>query len=236
MATLSPHRAGGHRVEFVVYLPSGERYRRTVYRRDKRQAEDLLGLATRLEALTRQQALTPDLAVSFQHADLLRSEDLTRLFPERRTVAFDRQALLATYAELCRRQCTSETVISINLSRAAHLLDRLGDLSPLSCSQVERWQNARLVEVSRKTVNLELDVLRQLLDLCVQQRWRQDNPARAVKKLSWKLSRLPQALTFIQVQAALQRAWEASQQAPATTLKGCRYRLLVAGIYFGLRR
>lgn len=236
MATLSRHQAGGYRIEFRLYLPDGARYLRTIYRRDKRQADNLLGLATRLEALLRQQALTPDLAVTFQHAGLLRPEDLPRLFPERRTLAFDRQAVLASYAELCRRQCTSPTVIAINQSRARHLVERLGDLSALSAHAIERWQDVRLTEVARKTVNLEMDVLRQLLDLCMRHRWRADNPARAVKKLPWKMSRLPQALRYEQVQAALRLAAEVSPRAGATSLAVQRYRLLVAGIFFGLRR
>jgi site-specific recombinase XerD len=53
MASLGRHRTGGHRLVFTLYLPSGDRYDRTLYRRDKREAENLLGLATRLEALLR---------------------------------------------------------------------------------------------------------------------------------------------------------------------------------------
>jgi integrase len=236
MASLGSHRAGGHRLIFTIYLASGDRYDRTLYRRDKREAENLLVLATRLEALLRQHALTPDLAVTFQHEGLLRTEDLTRLFPDRRTLAFDRRALLASYAELCRRQCTSDRVIAINQSRAEHLIDALGDLSALSHHAVEAWQNTRLSEVARKTVNLEMDVLRQLLDLWMRHRWRPDNPARQVKKLPWKLSRLPQALTYAQVQEALRLAAELPPRAGPTSLAAQRYRLLVAGIFFGLRR
>jgi integrase len=236
MASLGSHRAGGHRLIFTIYLASGDRYDRTLYRRDKREAENLLVLATRLEALLRQHALTPDLAVTFQHEGLLRTEDLTRLFPDRHTLAFDHRALLASYAELCRRQCTSDRVIAINQSRAEHLIDALGDLSALSHHAVEAWQNTRLSEVARKTVNLEMDVLRQLLDLWMRHRWQPDNPARQVKKLPWKLSRLPQALTYAQVQEALRLAAELPPRAGPTSLAAQRYRLLVAGIFFGLRR
>jgi site-specific recombinase XerD len=90
--------------------------------------------------------------------------------------------------------------------------------------------------VARKTVNLEQDVLRQLLDLCIRHRWRPDNPARIVKKLPWKLSRLPQALTYVQVQEALRLAANLPPRAGLTSLAAQRYRLLVAGIFFGLRR
>jgi hypothetical protein len=71
MANLGRHRTVGYRVVFTIFLPSGDRYTRTLYRRDKRQAEDLLGLATHMESLLRQHALTTDLAVTFQHESLL---------------------------------------------------------------------------------------------------------------------------------------------------------------------
>jgi site-specific recombinase XerD len=207
MASLGRHRTGGYRIVFTIFLPSGDRYTRTLYRRDKRE-----------------------------HEDLLRPEDLTRLFPDRRTLACDRKALLASYTELCRWQCTSDRVIAINVSRADHLLDTLVDLSATSQDAIETWQNDRLEKVARKTVNLEHDVLRQLLDLCVRLRWRADNPARMVKKLPWKFSRLPQALTYVQVQEALRLAAEAPPRADPTSVAAQRYRLLVVGIYFGLRR
>jgi hypothetical protein len=76
MAPLSRHRAGGRRVRFAIDLPSGARDERTVYRRDKCQAENLLGLATCLEALLHQKALTGELGVRFQHEGLLRPDDL----------------------------------------------------------------------------------------------------------------------------------------------------------------
>jgi integrase len=57
-----------------------------------------------------------------------------------------------------------------------------------------------------------------------------------VKKLPCKLSRLPQALTYVQVQEALRLAAEVPARSGPTTLAVQCYRLLVAGIYFGLRR
>jgi site-specific recombinase XerD len=127
-------------------------------------------------------------------------------------------------------------VIAINVSRAERLLDMLGDLSAIGQVAIETWQNKRLGTVARKTVNLEQDVLRQLLDLCVRHRWRPDNPARQVRKLPWKLSRLPQALTYVRVREALRIAAEVPPRAGPTSLAAQRYRLLVAGIFFGLRR
>jgi hypothetical protein len=39
MASLGRHRTGGYRLLFTIYLASGDRYRRTLYRSDKRKAE-----------------------------------------------------------------------------------------------------------------------------------------------------------------------------------------------------
>jgi integrase len=135
-----------------------------------------------------------------------------------------------------RLKAARPTAIYRNLFRAEKLLDRLGNLSRLTGEDVRAWRQERLRQVARKTVNLELDVLRQLLDECQRLGWRPDNAARQVEKLSWKLSRLPQALTYAQVQTVLDRAREAGAGAPPASLKGSLYRLVVAGMYFGLRR
>ena len=90
--------------------------------------------------------------------------------------------------------------------------------------------------MARKTVNLEHDVLRQLLDHCQRLGWRTDNPARRLKKLEWKMVRLPRALTHLQVQQALESARELGKGAPPESLQAQRYRVVVAGIFFGLRR
>jgi integrase len=66
--------------------------------------------------------------------------------------------------------------------------------------------------------------------------WREDNPARQLKKLPWKVSRLPKALSREQVQMLLDRARELGAEAPPASLHDCLYRLVVAGIFFGLRR
>jgi integrase len=126
------------------------------------------------------------------------------------------------------------------IRRVSHTLRLLNKLTrPLSAitqDTIEAWQNDRLSTAARKTVNLEHDVLRQLIDLCVRHHWRPGNPARLVKKLPWKLSRLPQALTYVQVQEALRLAAEVPPRAGPNSLAAQRYRLLVAGIFFGLRR
>jgi integrase len=131
---------------------------------------------------------------------------------------------------------TSPQAIAINIGRAAKLIDTLRNLSTLDEAGVRRWRQERATQVARKTVNLEHDVLRQLLDHCQRLGWRTDNPARGLKKLEWKLARLPRALTFVQVQQTLERAREMGEGSPPESLQAQLYRLMVAGIFFGLRR
>jgi hypothetical protein len=69
-------------------------------------------------------------------------------------MAFDCRAVLASYTELCRRYWTIDRVIAIDVSRAEWLLDTLGDLSAIRQETIEAWQNDRLSNVARKTVNL----------------------------------------------------------------------------------
>jgi integrase len=130
----------------------------------------------------------------------------------------------------------SARAIHINVLGAEKLLDRLGSVSKLTEQGTRDWLDKRSEEVASKTVNLEMDVLRQLCDLCQRLGWRPDNPAGAVNKLPWKLSRLPLALTFVQVQRVLQVAHQLATEAPLRSLAGQCERLLIAGIYLGLRR
>jgi site-specific recombinase XerD len=235
MATLSRHHAG-YRIRYRIYYPDGSTIVAYVYRTHRADARELHRLATTLEGVTRQNALTPALAIMYQHHRLLRPADLQQWFPGRDPLAFDAEALMQTYERQCQTQMTSSAAIHRNLLRAGHLLTRLGNLSALDVAGVRRWQALRLQTVSRRTVNIELDVLRQLEDLCVEHGWRTDNPARQLKKLPNQQARLPQALTYAQVGALLQHAQALSKPAAPTSLAGCAFRLVVAGIFFGLRR
>jgi integrase len=132
--------------------------------------------------------------------------------------------------------CTSQDTIRENLRCAGKFVIRLGNLASLTEASVRAWLQARLGEVSRKTVNLEMDTLRQLLDLCQRFGWRDDNPAWTLGKLPWKPSRLPRALTVTQIDTPLQAAQVLGQGAPPLSRASQCYRMVVAGIFFGLRR
>jgi integrase len=144
--------------------------------------------------------------------------------------------LLEAYREECALQCTNQEVIREDLRRAGKFVDEFGNLARLTEADLRVWQQQLARRVSRKTVNLYLGTLRQLFDLCIRFGWREDNPGRQLKKLPWKVSRLPKALTRDQVQVLLDRVREAGAEAPPASLHGCLYRLVVAGIFFGLRR
>jgi site-specific recombinase XerD len=234
----SPTRySKGYKVRYRVYYPDGSDRVAFAYRIAKRDAEQLLGQASQRESITRQNALTPDTATPFQHWRLLTEADLQRWWPRRAgPLQYDAQALGEAYWRECQVRCTSAETIVENRRRAGKLLAEFGNLARLTEADVRAWQQARAAEVARKTVNLELDVLRQLVDLCQRFGWCEANAARAVRHLPWKVSRLPQALSCVQVQEVLTRAREAGAEAPPSSLVGQLYRLVVARIYFGLRR
>jgi integrase len=235
MASLTRYTKGW-KIRYRVYYPTGTHRTATVFRSTKRDADHLVGMASQLEPITRQNALTHETAIPFVHWHLLKDEDVQQWFPGRVTLAFDADVLLDAYARQCQARMTSSAAIHRNLFRAKHLLARLGNLGVITSTDIQRWQEERASERTRKTVNLEMDVLRQLLDLCHKHGWRQDNPARALKKLPWKQSRLPKALTFDQAHQALERARVLGAGAPPSSLKGQLYRLVVASLFFGLRR
>jgi integrase len=235
MASLTRY-SKGYKVRYRIYYPDGANRVALAYRTSQREALRLKGQAETLESITAQNALTPETAIPFVHHRLLTADDLQAWFPKRVTLAFDRRVLLREYEAACREEMTSPQAIAINLLRAAKLIDTVGNLSTLDEARLRRWRQARAAQVARKTVNLEHDVLRQLLDHCQRLGWRADNPARGLKKLAWKLARLPWALTYLQVQQALERARALDEGAPPASLQAQLYRLVVAGIFFGLRR
>jgi hypothetical protein len=236
MASLTRY-SKGYKIRYRVYYADGTSRVAFAYRRLKRDAEDILGQARQLESLTRQNALTLETATPFQHWHLLTDDDLARWFPRRTgPLHYDPQVLLETYCVECTLHCTSQEVIRENTRRAGKFMDELGNLARLTETDLRQWQRELAGRVSRKTVNLYWDTLRQLLDLCVRYGWRQDNPARQIHKLTWKVSRLPHALTRDQVQQVLDRAQALGAAPGASSVQRCLYRLVVAGIYFGLRR
>ena len=96
-------------------------------------AEDVLGQASQLESITRQNALTLDTATPFQHWRLLTDEDLQRWFPRRSgPLRYDPQVLLEAYRTECTLHCTSTEVIRENTRRARKFVDELGNLARLT--------------------------------------------------------------------------------------------------------
>ena len=82
MASLTRY-SKGYKIRYRVYYPDGSARVAFAYRRAKRDAEDVLGQASQVESITRQNALTLDTATPFQHWRLLTDEDLQRRFPRR---------------------------------------------------------------------------------------------------------------------------------------------------------
>jgi hypothetical protein len=97
MASLTWHRKG-HRVRYRIYYPDGTSRVEAVERTRQREATLLLGQAEKLESLTLQNALTPEVAIPFVHLGLLTDDDLARWFPRRPSpLHYDREALLEAY-------------------------------------------------------------------------------------------------------------------------------------------
>jgi integrase len=226
----------GWKVRYRVYFPDGHSQVKFVYRVHRQPAADLQAEASQLERLTQQNVLRREAATAYQHLGLLTAADLAQWFPTPPVHPYDAGQLLDAYERQCVTRMTGARAIEYNLRRARALCATLGDLSRLTLADVTRWQEDRARQVARKTVNLEHDVLRQLLDLCEQTEWSSGNVARRLRRLSWKPSRLPQALTVDQVARVLTQARAVSAQAAPWSSASQVYPLLVAGLYFGLRR
>src|SRR6266850_118290 len=154
MASLTRY-SKGYKIRYRVYYPDGTDRVAFAYRRIKRDADDVLGQASQLESITRQNALTLDTATPFQHWRLLTDEDLQRWFPRRSgPLRYDPWALLEAYRAECALHCTSQEVIRENTRRAGKFVDELGNLARLTEADLRQWQHELAGRVSRKTVNL----------------------------------------------------------------------------------
>jgi hypothetical protein len=124
MASLT-HYSKGDKIRYRAYHPDGSDRIAFAYRRAKCDSEDVLGQASQVESITRQNALTLDTATAFQHWRLLTDEDLQHWFPRRSgPLRYDPRALLEAYHAECSLHCTSLGVIRENTRRAGKFVFR----------------------------------------------------------------------------------------------------------------
>ncbi len=208
------------RVFFRVWTPQGKFLEKAKDSSTKSKAALLLSEAEKLEARSQRGLLTQTDIRTF-HAVGLLSDKQTRLFlgyPPDLTW----ETLLEQYSTYSSTHCHPRTHRE-NMKRGRKLVEGFAARGVLpdqiTSNDIEDWKVSRKrAGVQNKTVNLELDVLRKLLDPIFN---KQDNPARLAQKLDVsKMGRLPRALTPDEDEVALRLAWQ--------------HRHLLAGLFWPL--
>jgi integrase len=196
------------RVFYRVWTPQGKFLERAKDSPNKGKAALLLSEAEKLEARSQRGLLTEADIRAFHAVGLLTAKH-ARLFlgyPPDLTW----ETLLEQYSTYSSTHCRPRTHRE-NMKRARKLVESFGarGVPPdqMSSNDIADWKVSRKrAGVQNKTVNLELDVLRKILDPIFS---KQDNPARLVPKLDVsKMGRLPRALTPDEDEAALRLAWQ----------------------------
>jgi integrase len=218
------------RLAFDVWLPNG---RRQIVREfgSRDDAYTVLADAEGLEARSRRSLLSSADIEHFHRVGLL-GEAEARLFLGR-SPNVSWEELRQRYERMSAARCRPETHLK-NMSRVAQVIRRISDgvPEPSKCSRegIEAFVRRRKAAgAQNKGVNLDLDVLRQLLDAAFPSG---QNPARAVAKLNVAvMGRLPRALTPEEDEKAMRLAWRSHKR-----LGGVLWPLYLVYRFAGVRR
>lgn len=130
-----------------------------------------------------------------------------------------------------------------NKARVQHVLDFFGDDLPvnmIATEHIEEYRRCRLEMPARKnsprkvtpsTVNKEIIKLGQLLDIAVERKAIEDNPARKLKPLRDEGQRIPRALSGDEIKRLSKTAQEQKE-----LFKGWAYEVVLTYLYTGMRR
>lgn len=218
------------RLMFDIWLPTGHRQITREFR-SRDEAYSVLADAEGLEARSRRSLLSSADVEYFHRLGLL-GEAEARLFLGRSpNVSWDE--LRERYERTSAARCRPETHLK-NKSRVAQLIRRMADgiPHPSKCSRdgIEAFiRRRKAAGAQNKSVNMDLDVLRQLLDPAFPPG---QNPARAITKLNVAImGRLPRALTPEEDEKAMRLAWKDRKR-----LSGVLWPLYLVYRFAGLRR
>ena len=200
-------RAPRWRVRFGVFYPDGSRTVRSKLTPRKAEAGLLRAEASRFERLSRTGTATQQDLGHFLRLGLISKDDYLRLGGTPLDMSWEE--VLSAYTASSYGRCRYFTHQN-NAARAARIVAFLGPRTPVarvSEADILAYLAARSTEVSKKTLKLELDIARQLLDHPVsggvlrQPPWNllmSANPARRIQgyESSVARSRFPRALSL----------------------------------------
>ena len=229
------------RVRFVVFYPDGSRTIRSKLTPRKAAAGLFRAEATRLERLSRTGTATQQDLGHFLRLSLISKDDYLRLGGTQLDMGWGE--VLSAYTSSSYGRCRFFTHRN-NEARAERIVAFLRERAPVARigeEDIRAYLTSRSPEASKKTLKIELDVARQLLDYPVsrgvlrQPPWNllmSANPARRIKGFESPVARtrFPRALSFEEDLQLLALARDVEVTAPALAAAILLLR------FYGLRR
>lgn len=246
MAKIYKHKIHGFQIRFTVYFPDGSqktKYRATSY---KGYADELLRCATFIENGSRAGNLTTREIAQARHDKLL-TEDEARLLSGGKAVEiYSLERVFSNYeisSQLKNRPYTHKSA----MGKARFLIKWLQShpIPTLTIADVKLYAHQRqsgelvnpnsfnnytVVGVAPKTINHEIDVLRNLIDEAVALCMVDGNVAKAVK-VSQKNNTIRRSLKRDEINKLFEAA-DLSRH----LCRGYAYEIIMFGLYTGMRR
>jgi site-specific recombinase XerD len=239
MAKIYRHKNRGWQVRYRVYFPDGGEREKYSYARTQVLAGQKLGYAEQLEARSLKNILTREDLLFFIRIKLVTSAEADRLNGDR-VVEIPTLADLRMEFETASAAENRPGTHAVNRIRLGHLVDHFGPdrtVDTISETDVAEYRIRRLEgtngkkPVSKVTVNKEIIKLAQILDLAVDRRAIETNPARAIRRYKETKTRKPRSLTRDEIKTLLGTAVLEKQ-----ILAGIAFPIITAYLYTGMRR
>lgn len=243
MATLARHRTGGWRVRFRLHLVDGSVRTVERYRQSHAEAEYLRRRAADLERGSRAGNVSGRELTEARHLGLLTEKEVRLLTGGTGVAPYDLGRIVEAYL---RRSALVNTpyAYKVNERRVTALRPWLERHPFPTVHDVRDYLHGRQTGkltyrhkfngakrgVSPKTLQMELLILRQLLDEAVALGMAESNPAREVE-VPLRTGRIPRAMSREEVGRLLRAAREHRE-----LCYGLAYEVLALAVYTGLRR
>lgn len=241
-----PHKSRGYQVWYTIYFPCGEKVKKCRFRKTKAMAEEFARLCDGLETGSRKGDLHQREILRARHEGLLTEAEARRLNGGKAVNSYDLQRVVDQFE-------TSSSVVNtpyghrVNMNRVGHLRSWLetNPIPRLVEADIKKFVSDRregrvrfphpktghcAKKPSAKTISLDLQILRQLIDEAVRLGMVESNPARDVQ-VAVKNKRLRRSLSHDEAKILM-----AAAKGHRELLFGCLFEITAVGLYCGLRR
>lgn len=240
-----PHKTRGYQVWYTLYLPDGSKVKKCRFRPTKMLAEEVGRLCETLEAGSRRGDLNQREILRGRHEGLITEAEARKLNGGKAVAKYDLDLVMQRY-ELSSQVANTPYSHAVNMNRARHLKGWLLEhpIPAMTETDIKEFVQGRKGgtlrfphpktgfsrKVSPKTVNIEVNILRQIVDEAIALGMAECNPARNVH-VPMKNTRVPRAMATWEVQKLMAQA-----HLDRGHCRGYLLEIVATALYAGLRR